>query len=47
MIQWRNSVDIANQYTIRGISQNEEGQIINGMRTRQHYFLQPLTSKRV
>jgi iron complex outermembrane receptor protein len=33
-----------NQYTIRGISQNEEGQIINGMRTRQHYFLQPLTS---
>jgi iron complex outermembrane receptor protein len=33
-----------NQYTIRGISQNEEGQIINGMRTRQHYFLQPLTT---
>jgi iron complex outermembrane receptor protein len=33
-----------NQYTIRGISQNEEGQIINGMRTRQYYFLQPLTS---
>ncbi|KAF2506598.1 TonB-dependent siderophore receptor [Flavobacterium foetidum] len=33
-----------NQYTIRGISQNEEGQIINGMRTRQFYFLQPLTS---
>ena len=32
-----------NQYTIRGISQNEEGQIINGMRTRQYYFLQPLT----
>ena len=33
-----------NQYSIRGISQNEEGQIINGMRTRQYYFLQPLTS---
>ncbi len=33
-----------NQYAIRGISQNEEGQIINGMRTRQFYFLQPLTS---
>jgi iron complex outermembrane receptor protein len=33
-----------NQYTIRGISQNEEGQIVNGMRTRQYYFLQPLTT---
>lgn len=33
-----------NQYSIRGISQNEEGQIINGMRTRQYYFLQPLTT---
>ncbi|WP_378103369.1 TonB-dependent siderophore receptor [Chryseobacterium sp. sg2396] len=33
-----------NQYSIRGISQNEEGQIINGMRTRQNYFLQPMTS---
>lgn len=33
-----------NQYTIRGISQNEEGQILNGMRTRQYYFLQPITS---
>lgn len=33
-----------NQYSIRGISQNEEGQIINGMRTRQYFFLQPLTS---
>ncbi|AZA76230.1 TonB-dependent siderophore receptor [Chryseobacterium sp. G0186] len=33
-----------NQYNIRGISQNEEGQIINGMRTRQYYFLQPMTS---
>lgn len=33
-----------NQYTIRGISQNKEGQIINGMRTRQYYFLQPLTN---
>jgi iron complex outermembrane receptor protein len=33
-----------NQYAIRGISQNEEGQIINGMRTRQYYFLQPVTT---
>ncbi|MCJ8152701.1 TonB-dependent siderophore receptor [Chryseobacterium sp. SSA4.19] len=33
-----------NQYNIRGISQNEEGQIINGMRTQQYYFLQPMTS---
>lgn len=33
-----------NQFTIRGISQNEEGQIINGLRTRQFYFLQPLTT---
>ncbi|MBD0260298.1 MAG: TonB-dependent receptor, partial [Cytophagales bacterium] len=33
-----------NQYAIRGISQNEEGQLVNGMRTRQHYFLQPLTT---
>jgi iron complex outermembrane recepter protein len=33
-----------NQYNIRGISQNEEGQIVNGMRTRQYYFLQPITS---
>lgn len=33
-----------NQYAIRGITQNEEGQIINGMRTRQYYFLQPLTT---
>jgi iron complex outermembrane receptor protein len=33
-----------NQYAIRGINQNEEGQIINGMRTRQYYFLQPITT---
>lgn len=33
-----------NQYNIRGISQNEEGQIINGMRTREYFFLQPLTA---
>lgn len=33
-----------NQHAIRGISQNEGGQIINGMRTRQFYFTQPLTS---
>jgi iron complex outermembrane receptor protein len=33
-----------NQYAIRGISQNEEGQVLNGMRTRQNYFLQPITN---
>lgn len=33
-----------NQFAIRGINQNEEGVIINGMRTRQNYFNQPLTS---
>lgn len=33
-----------NQFTIRGISQNEEGVILNGMRTRQYYFNQPLTA---
>ncbi|SNY95421.1 TonB-dependent siderophore receptor [Flagellimonas pacifica] len=35
---------VYNQYNIRGISQNEEGQLINGLRTRQYYFLQPLTA---
>ncbi len=33
-----------NHFNIRGISQNESGQILNGMRTRQFYFLQPITS---
>jgi iron complex outermembrane receptor protein len=33
-----------NQFSIRGINQNEEGTIINGMRTRQAYFNQPLTT---
>ena len=33
-----------NNFNIRGISQNESGQILNGMRTRQFYFLQPITS---
>jgi iron complex outermembrane receptor protein len=32
------------QFSIRGINQNEEGTIINGMRTRQNYFNQPLTT---
>lgn len=35
---------VYNQYAIRGISQNEEGQIINGLRTRQYYFIQPITA---
>ncbi len=33
-----------NHYNIRGITQADDGQIINGMRTRQYYFLQPITS---
>lgn len=32
-----------NHFNIRGISQNQMGQVINGMRTNQIYFLQPLT----
>lgn len=37
-------VSYYNQFSIRGIAQNEEGVIINGMRTRQYYFAQPITS---
>ncbi|UII76690.1 TonB-dependent receptor [Flagellimonas sp. HMM57] len=33
-----------NHFNIRGVTQAEEGQVINGMRTRQYYFLQPITS---
>jgi iron complex outermembrane recepter protein len=33
-----------NHFNIRGITQAEEGQVINGMRTRQYYFLQPITA---
>ncbi len=33
-----------NHFNIRGITQAEDGQAINGMRTRQYYFLQPITS---
>ncbi|MCH2033385.1 MAG: TonB-dependent receptor [Tenacibaculum sp.] len=33
-----------NHYNIRGITQADDGQMINGMRTRQYYFLQPITS---
>ena len=33
-----------NHYNIRGITQADDGQIVNGMRTRQYYFLQPITS---
>ncbi|MEL6918844.1 MAG: TonB-dependent siderophore receptor, partial [Bacteroidota bacterium] len=33
-----------NHYNIRGITQGDDGQVINGMRTRQYYFLQPITS---
>ncbi|GGF36824.1 TonB-dependent siderophore receptor [Echinicola rosea] len=38
------STGFYNHYSIRGITQNEEGQIINGMRTHQYFFLQPITS---
>jgi len=38
------STGFYNHFSIRGITQNEEGQIINGMRTHQYYFLQPITS---
>lgn len=37
-------VSYYNQFSIRGIAQNEEGTIINGMRTRQYYFMQPITT---
>ena len=33
-----------NHYNIRGITQGDDGQVLNGMRTRQYYFLQPITS---
>ncbi|WP_026210492.1 TonB-dependent siderophore receptor [Flexithrix dorotheae] len=33
-----------NHFNIRGITQAEDGQVINGMRTRQYYFLQPITA---
>ncbi len=33
-----------NHYNIRGITQADDGQMVNGMRTRQYYFLQPITS---
>ncbi|GAB1856871.1 TonB-dependent siderophore receptor [Flavobacteriaceae bacterium MHTCC 0001] len=33
-----------NHYNIRGITQGDDGQVVNGMRTRQYYFLQPITS---
>ena len=35
---------IYNHYNIRGITQADDGQVINGLRTRQYYFLQPITS---
>ncbi|MEM9337716.1 MAG: TonB-dependent receptor [Bacteroidota bacterium] len=39
-----NSTGNYNHFNIRGITQAEDGQSINGMRTRQYYFLQPITS---
>lgn len=36
-------VSFYNHFSIRGIAQNQDGQILNGMRTNQYYFLQPIT----
>lgn len=36
-------VGFYNHFNIRGVTQNQQGQILNGMRTNQYYFLQPLT----
>jgi len=38
------STGIYNHYNIRGITQADDGQVLNGLRTRQYYFLQPITS---
>ena len=38
------STGLYNHFNIRGITQAEDGQSINGLRTRQYYFLQPITS---
>lgn len=36
-------VGFYNHFNIRGVTQNQQGQVLNGMRTNQYYFLQPLT----
>lgn len=36
-------VGFYNHFNIRGITQNAHGQVVNGMRTNQIYFAQPLT----
>lgn len=33
-----------NHFSIRGLIKVEDGQVVNGLRTRQYYFLQPITS---
>ncbi|TPN87377.1 TonB-dependent receptor [Aquimarina algicola] len=33
-----------NHFSIRGLIKVEDGQVVNGLRTRQFYFLQPITS---
>ena len=38
------STGLYNHFNIRGITQAEDGQSLNGLRTRQYYFLQPITS---
>ncbi|MDR7130283.1 iron complex outermembrane receptor protein [Algoriphagus sp. 4150] len=38
------STGFYNHFNIRGITQNEDGQILNGMRTHQFFFLQPITA---
>jgi len=38
------AIGIYNHYNIRGITQADDGQVVNRLRTRQYYFLQPITS---
>jgi len=39
-----NHTGFYNHFSIRGLIKVEDGQVINGLRTRQFYFLQPITS---
>ena len=41
-----NPFSFYNLYAIRGFTDNEEGQLIDGMRTRQFFFIHPLTCTR-
>ena len=39
-----NHTGFYNHFSIRGLIKVEDGQVLNGLRTRQFYFLQPITS---